>query len=221
MNEVKAIAALASDLKMVDDGTMTLSGYGAVFGNVDSYGDVIAPGAFAKSLADHRTENTMPKMLLQHDAFGALPIGKWLDMSEDGYGLKVTGRLIDTSAGRDAYTALKEEVVDGLSIGFRPVEFTTRSKPEDPKRTLKTIDLLEVSIVTFPANGKARVLDVKTPDQIMTVRDLEEALRERGFSKSEALSIVSRFESKADIEARDDHEALDLAQQLLKSLTGK
>lgn len=218
MNETKALAANLCEIK-TDDETMTIEGYGAVFGNVDSYGDVIAPGAFAKTLNDHLTGGSMPKMLLQHDAFNSLPIGKWTEMREDANGLYVKGRLIDTSAGRDAYTALKEGVVDGLSIGFRPIEFTRRAKPEEPKRTLKMVDLLEVSVVTFPANGKARVMNVKSADAIMTVRDLEEALEERGYSKSEARSIVSRFESKSELEERvRDENVLKAAQALIKTL---
>ena len=52
---------------------------------------------------------------------------------------------------------MKSGVLDGLSIGFRTKKFTMGTKPNEPRRTLEEIDLMEVSIVTFPANGKARV----------------------------------------------------------------
>lgn len=181
------------------DGKMTFSGYGAVFGNVDSYGDVIAPGAFAKSLANHYSEGSQPLMFLNHDAFGSLPIGRWTDMAEDGHGLKVHGELLDTQMGRDTYTALKAGAINGLSIGFRPVEFSTRSKPEDPRRTLKAVDLVEVSVVTLPANQKARVSAVKSMGEEMSVRDLEALLRECGLSKSESIAVASQFESKTEL----------------------
>lgn len=199
--EQKAVARLECKFDSVDDtdGKMTFSGYGAVFGNVDSYGDVIAPGAFAKSLAQHLTEGTEPMMFLNHDAFGSLPIGRWTDMSEDGYGLKVSGELLDTSMGRDTYVALKAGALNGLSIGFRPIAFDMRSKPEDPRRTLKEVDLVEVSVVTLPANTKARVQAVKSMGEDLSVRDLEQLLRECGLSKSESIAVASQFESKKEI----------------------
>lgn len=182
------------------DGKMTFSGYGAVFGNVDSYGDVIAPGAFAKSLASHYSEGSQPLMFLNHDAFGSLPIGRWTDMAEDGHGLKVHGELLDTQMGRDTYTALKAGAINGLSIGFRPIEFATRSKPEDPRRTLKAVDLVEVSVVTLPANQKARVSAVKSMGEDMDVRQLEELLRELGLSKSESIAVASQFKSNKELD---------------------
>jgi HK97 family phage prohead protease len=182
-----------------DDGKMSFSGYGAVFGNVDSYGDVIAPGAFAKSLATHYSEGSQPLMFLNHDAFGSLPIGRWTEMSEDGHGLKVHGELLDTQMGKDTYTALKAGAINGLSIGFRPIEFATRSKPDEPRRTLKAVDLIEVSVVTLPANQKARVQAVKSMGDEMSVRDLEQLLRECGLSKSESIAVASQFESKTEL----------------------
>lgn len=80
---------------------MEFSGYGAVFGNMDSYGDVIAPGAFADTLAEARKTDRWPAMLSQHGAMGLTsedltPVGVWTDMAEDGHGLKMTGVLADT-----------------------------------------------------------------------------------------------------------------------------
>lgn len=138
-------------------------------------------------------------MFLNHDAFGSLPIGRWTDMAEDGYGLKVSGELLDTSMGRDTYVALKAGAINGLSIGFRPISFDLRAKPEDPRRTLKEVDLIEVSVVTLPANIKARVQAVKSLGEEMSVRDLEQLLRECGLSKSESVAVASQFESKKEL----------------------
>lgn len=186
------------EFKFAQDGdAMSITGYGAVFGNVDAYGDVIAPGAFAKSLAAHKAAGTAPLMLLEHgDA--PLPIGVWEEMSEDGHGLVVKGRFINTSMGRDAWEAARENAITGLSIGYRPVEFELRSKPDDPRRTLKAVDLVEVSLVGMPANSKARTTAVKSAADIVTIRELEDALRDAGYSKSDALAICSRFEAKSN-----------------------
>lgn len=182
---------------------MSFSGYGAVFGNVDSYGDVIQPGAFAQYLSDVKAGRTpWPAMLSQHGGWGMAaddltPIGVWTDLAEDGTGLKVEGRLADTPRGRELHALMKMEprpAIDGLSIGYIAKEWEPRSKPEDPRRRLKRIELVEISPVTFPANGKARVKDVKSIDELSTLGDAERHLREAcGLSRSEAVALVSRI----------------------------
>lgn len=180
------------ECKFAQDGeAMTISGYGAVFGNIDAYGDVIAPGAFAKSLAQHKAAGTSPLMLLEHGG-APLPIGVWEQMSEDGHGLLVKGRFLDTTMGTDAWKAAKAGAITGLSIGFRPVEFELRSRPEDPRRTLKAVDLVEVSLVGMPANALARTTSVKSADEIKTIREFEDFLRDAGgFSAAEAKRLAS------------------------------
>jgi HK97 family phage prohead protease len=188
-----------------DTKTMTFSGYGARFGNVDSYGDIIAPGAFTKSLAAHEAAGTMPMMFFNHDAF-AMPIGKWHKMSEDDTGLLVEGELIDTATGRDAYVALKSGAITGLSIGFRVTGYEIEGK----NRTITEVDLLEVSAVTFPANDLARVSDVKSTkgEEPMTDEDLVETLKEAGFDDE---AVKNLFESRkaaedTEEEAEDEEE---------------
>jgi len=214
----RSISALEVKFSTVSDETKTIEGYGAVFGNVDSYGDVIAPGAFAKSLAAHKAAGTMPAMLLSHNP-DALPVGVWSQMAEDGHGLRVKGQLLDTSMGGDTYKALKAGAMNGLSIGFRPVEYALRSKPEEPRRVLKTVDLLEVSVVGFPANDKARVMSVKSADSIKTIRDFEEFLRdEGGFSNARARAIAARGFKSFDA-GRDDGDGLsELASALRRNV---
>lgn len=184
-----------------DDGAqaMSFTGYGAVFGNVDSYGDVIEAGAFSKFLADVKSGNQpWPAMLSQHggwqmSAEDMTPIGVWTDFSEDGHGLKVEGQLADTPRGREMHALMKmspRPAIDGMSIGYIAKEWEPRTKPEDPKRRLKRIDLIEVSIVTRPANGKARVESVKHD---WTERDFERLLtRDAGLSRSEALVVINQ-----------------------------
>lgn len=174
-----------------DSDSMTFEGYGAVFGNVDAYGDVIAPGAFADTLAAAQKSGIRPAMLAQHGGFTSedmMPIGVWTQLSEDGTGLLVKGQLAPTPRGQEAYALMKMGAINGLSIGYIAKEWAPRSKPEEPRRTLKKIDLFEVSLVTFPANPKARVQDVKST---LTARDAERALRDAGFSRTEAKAILA------------------------------
>lgn len=209
-----------------DPAEMTFTGYGAIFGNVDSYGDVIAPGAFADTLAEARKTGLWPAMLSQHGGMGMTaedmtPVGIWTDMAEDGIGLKLEGKFAPTARGQELHALMKMQprpAINGLSIGYRAKEFSVRSKPEEPRRTLKKIDLFEVSPVTFPANGKARVTSVKGED--LTEREFERWLtQDAGFSRSEARTIInSGFKSlKAMRDAGD--EGLDALAETIRRNT--
>jgi uncharacterized protein len=160
-----------------------ITGYGSIFGNIDSYGDVVAKGAFRKSIADVMNGVTAwPAMLLQHGdetSEGRTPIGVWTSMEEDDRGLKMTGKLaINTKRGKDAYELLKMKprpALDGLSIGFRCTDYEMHKAGSPARRTIKAVDLVEVSLVTFPANTRARVTSVKAQLETapeMTMRDL-------------------------------------------------
>jgi hypothetical protein len=199
--------------------TGIIEGYGAVFNNVDSWDDVIVPGAFLKSLAAHKSEGTMPVMLWQHADDS--PIGVWLEMSEDNYGLKIKGQLcMDVAKGKEAYALLKMGAFNGLSIGFATKESTYNR--ETDVRTLTEIDLWEVSPVTFAANRKAKVTQVKSATELVAPKDAEQILRDAGFSKADATAYVSRVMRMGE-ERRDSAQSAAKAQQaalrLLSSLT--
>lgn len=185
-----------------DAKTGEFAGYGAVFGNIDSYGDVIAKGAFKGTLREWEERGKLPPMLLQHGGGGfggsaddMLPVGQWLEMEENAKGLKVKGKLfaLGTERGQYIYEGMKTGVLDGLSIGFRTKKFTMGTKPNEARRTLEEIDLMEVSIVTFPANGKARVSAVKSFDARFW-RGLEADLKadpKLNLSSAQAVSAVA------------------------------
>lgn len=187
-------SAIPLDIKAVgDDGTF--EGYASIFGNVDSYNEVVQPGAFTQSLVDAKRKGRTIKMLWQHDP--SQPIGVWNDMAEDSKGLWVSGRLLkDVSAqAAEAHGLLKEGALDGLSIGYRTLD----AEPDDKRpgvMLLQKLDLREVSIVTFAANDRARVEAVKhilAAGELPTVREFEEFLRDAGgFSKTLAAAIASK-----------------------------
>jgi HK97 family phage prohead protease len=190
------------EIKAAADDAGVFEGYGSVFGNVDLGGDVVAHGAFAKSLETWQAKNKLPKMLLQHGGGGFLsgpapddlvPIGKWEAMSEDSHGLHVKGRLfrLETDRSKSVYAAMKEGELDGLSIGYFPRETVKGKTKEDPERTIKRADLLEVSVVTFPMNTAARVEGVKSALEY-TEREIEGILRDAGFSRKEAQTFIAK-----------------------------
>jgi uncharacterized protein len=154
-----------------DDNTGIITGYGSIFGNIDSYGDTVAKGAFRKTISEAKSgAKSWPAMLLQHGGTSAedkMPVGIWLDMSEDSKGLRLTGKLANTKRGKDTYELLKmrpRPALNGLSIGYRAKEYELHKAGQGPggaKRTLKEIELVECSLVTFPADQYARVTGVK------------------------------------------------------------
>lgn len=198
-----------------------IEGYGSVFNVVDDWGDIIVPGAFQATLAAHKAAGTMPAMLWQHE--DDEPIGVWTEMVEDARGLRVKGQLcMEIPEGKKAHALLKMGALDGLSIGFIARKWSWDDKTD--VRTLQEVDLWEVSPVTFPANGAARVDGVKSSgaNTINTIRDAERALRDAGLSAEQAkatLAIVKRSvqaEREAD---QDTQRALRAASNLLANLT--
>lgn len=158
----------AISVKALKD-TGEFEGYGSTFGGEpDSYGDVIAAGAYADSLASHKAAGTMPKMLWQHNP--AEPIGRWLEMAEDQKGLFVKGKLnMEVQRAREAHALLKSGDIDGLSIGYRIKAYSVDT--ETGVWTLEKVNLHEVSIVTIGANDSATISSVKAAKQLQQIAD--------------------------------------------------
>lgn len=134
------------------------SGYGAVFNNIDSGGDVIEPGAFTKTLAEGWER---VKILALHND-GELPIGRPVELREDENGLFLKAKISDTSLGRDIKTLLKDRVLNELSIGYDAI---THEIDSDGIRHLTEVRLWEVSVVTWAMNPQATILDYKAQKQ--------------------------------------------------------
>lgn len=185
----KQIAFKASAVN--DDGTF--EGYGSVFGNVDSYMEIVAPGAFAESLNERAATGDPLPALWQHNT--DQPIGGYDTLVEDEKGLKVAGFLMvnEIAQAREAHALMKRRVVKGLSIGY----YITESSRDDKTgiRTLTKLDLREISIVTFPANDQAQVEAVKMAlahGELPDVRTFEKFLQEQGYSRKQAEAISAR-----------------------------
>ncbi|MFN0114566.1 MAG: HK97 family phage prohead protease [Paracoccaceae bacterium] len=134
-------------------GGTEIEGYASVFNAVDQGGDIVAKGAYARSLAELGTGGRRVKMLWQHDP--AEPIGVWDEVREDERGLYVKGRILtDVARGREAAALIANGAIDGLSIGYRTI---TAERDGKGRRVLRDLDLWEVSLVTFPMLPEARV----------------------------------------------------------------
>lgn len=161
----------------LDSKTGEFAGYGAIFGNVDSHGDVVEPGAFSESLKQWAARGALPIMKLMHGSVANpftgsdLPIGKWKAMREDARGLHVEGKLsgMDTDLGRYHFSLMQDGALSGLSIGYK-VTKVARGEG-NIKRRLQTVGLSEVSLVPEGSNDQAVITHLKS-------RNLED-LRDR------------------------------------------
>ncbi len=217
--KTKDFALQVKDLS--EDGTF--EGYGSIFGNIDSYGEKVMPGAFVESLAKHKREGSNVLMLWNHDAHQ--PIGVWEDLAEDAKGLWGKGRfLLDIQRAREVHTLAKNKAIGGLSIGYREED----TDQDGAVRLLKKLNLYEISPVTFPANRRARIESVKSErmDEFarrlrdgdpMPIKDFEDILREAGVPKSMAVAIASHGYAKA-IRSDSEGDKADNQAQFLRAL---
>lgn len=173
------------------------SGYGAVFENIDSGGDIIEPGAFTKTLAEGWER--VKVLALHNDCW--LPIGRPIELREEPNGLFISGKISDTTMGRDVKVLLKDRVLNELSIGYDPIIF---DYDENGIRHLREIKLWEVSVVTWAMNPEAVITSYKsmqeTAAQVLAIKqDLLQELKEgRKISNSRLKSLKDVSKSMKD-----------------------
>lgn len=166
--ETKALPFQLSEIKASGDG-WEVAGYASTFGgDPDSYNDVVAKGAFLASLA----KRPNVRLLWQHDM--GEPIGKVLSLAEDDKGLFGQWSIVPTDTGKKAHELLKAGLVDSLSIGFMTEDADYR---DDGVRVLKAVELVEVSIVTIPANTNAVITSFKADQPLhMLLKQVAEGI---------------------------------------------
>jgi len=149
---------------------MTFTGYASVFNSpsqdLGGFIEYVAPGAFKRSL---QSRNEV-KLLWNHDAGEPLASlrGGTMSLTEDEYGLKVSAKLPQTSRGRDVAELLRTKVIDSMSFGFNVIKDTWSR--DGQTRTLDSVRLFEVSVVSFPAyeatTATVRSQPTINPDQL-------------------------------------------------------
>lgn len=178
-----ALPALAG-LALKADSGREIVGYASTFENdarADTYGDIVAPGAFLEAIARHAAGERRVRFLYQHswDA----PLGRPEEMKEDDKGLWTRSYTSETAQGNDVLTLVKDGALDSFSIGFYIREYKIEERPDKTWiRKLTKIDLWEYSVVTFPANIYARIDEVrafrstqKQPTESLDLRALNAA----------------------------------------------
>lgn len=201
------------------DDSGTFEGYASTFGNEDTYGDTIMPGAFKASLAQHKKDGSNVKMLWQHQRSSPIGIFPITSMAEDSKGLHVKGEFTKgVKQSDETHALMKHGAIDSMSIGGYVTKELYDNKTG--KSELHEIDLQEISPVTFPANKEARISTVKSIEQFGIMSELEAHLRDvGGFSAKEAKAIIAKARGFGS-EVRDvPTEAAQLLKQAIRNLT--
>ena len=148
-------------IKDIDPTGRTVQFYGSAFGNEDSDGDIIMPGAYTKTILENGPGSRQPRIkhLLQHDTRRIL--GKFTELVEDQKGLLCTSVLADTEDAKDALALYGLDLFEH-SVGFQTIksEYDT-TDPENAIRRLTELKLWEVSSVTWGANSDTPLVSLK------------------------------------------------------------
>jgi hypothetical protein len=208
------ILDLECDYKGLDtDDDGSFEGYASVFNNKDLGNDVIKQGAFAKSIYDKKPKQI--KLLYQHKTDE--PIGVIDSLEEDKRGLKIKGRLaMGTQKGKEVFELMKMGALDSMSIGYRLAPEDYKYSDKLKKRTITNLDLMEVSMVTFPMNPKAKVTKVKLAG--MNVRELENYLCDLGMTNSVAKQSASVLYKSFNVVENEQRDVVDSINRLIDKI---
>lgn len=151
----------------LDEGTF--EAYASVFGNVDSYGDVVVQGAFADSLKEWDTSGLSLPVLWGHNfADPDYNIGHVIEAVEDEHGLKVRAALdLESPKAAQVYRLLKAGRVSQMSFAFDVLDGAPAEKDGEDVFELRRLKLYEVSVVPIGANQETEVLAVKAAAEHM------------------------------------------------------
>ena len=193
---------------------MSFTGYASVFNSpsedLGGFIEYVAPGAFKRSL---QSRNEV-KLLWNHDSGEPLASlrGGTMQLVEDERGLKVTASLPNTTRGRDVAELLRSKVISSMSFGFNVIKDSWAS--DGKTRTLESVRLFEVSIVSFPAYGAttAQVRSAPTinPDQLAdALLKLESGEELDEVNANLITEVVNKLKAQPEIEEVIDN-GLDL-----------
>jgi uncharacterized protein len=171
--------------------SLRVSGYAAMYNRetviMGLWREQVAPGAFRSALEGKDDVRALfnhdPNFLLGRTKSGTLTL------SEDERGLRYDVELPNTRAAQDVHEMIRRGDVDGSSFGFRiddeEWDDTPTKKGKLPLVTIRTVELFDVSPVTFPAYPQTSVTARSRGEQLLEAakayhaRSVEASLRER------------------------------------------
>ncbi len=176
---------LTIDNSILNETEGIISGYASVFNMVDQHSDLIQKGAF------NGLNKQKVKLLWQHKT--EEPIGVIEEIYEDEYGLYFRARLLlELPQAKEAYELLKAKAISGVSIGFKVQNYDYQGDV----RVIKNIDLWEISLVTFPANQKANIIEVKQQFRGKNMKSTEDQQNALHNLRSVNETVLKSIEAK-------------------------
>ena len=178
-----------------DGESRTISGYCAIFGNIDKVGDVLVQGCFSKSIQDRGPESTANDkivLLWQHDR--KEPIGKITVLKEDSRGLYFEAVIDDVQRGNQALKQLESGTLNQFSIGYSYVWDNCEFDCDHDVLIVKEVILYEISVVTIGCNAETEYLGLKStenPNEELR-KDLESVCKGLSVSKKEEVHTLIR-----------------------------
>lgn len=143
--------------------------YASVFGNKDSYGDVVQPGAFVDSLKEWAESGNFLPVLFGHNMSDPeYNIGHVIEAVEDEKGLKVVAQLdLETPKGAATYRLLKGRRISQMSFAYDVIDGAPGQKDGEDVYELRKLKLYEVSVVPIGANQETEILAVKAGAMVL------------------------------------------------------
>ena len=160
--EVKDLGLSRVETKAKGKLITELTGLVAAFGNVDSYNDVIEPGAFTRTLAE-RVPARKVKLLADHLWDTEHTLGTVVEGEETDEGLRIRADVDEDEYVQRLVGKVARGHVEGMSIGYETMAASFEEIDGDVIRHLTEVKLFEGSVTPFPANEDAVVLGVKSP----------------------------------------------------------
>ena len=205
-----------------EGGILHIKAYALAFGNIDSWGDIIMPGALDEFLKSEDAD----RMALCYQHERRTVIGKITDKGVDDYGMWIEADILPTTAGQDAAVLIKSGAIKEFSIGYRAdrYHYEKREGYEYDIRILDAITVYECSPVTIAANPDAIIVSAKAdpnhinnpkPQKTMTPEEIK-AMRE-SIEKEATEKVASELKAKIE-EIQAKQEKIDAQEKSIENL---
>lgn len=211
INEIQYKSGLAciEQKEAGEDGVLHIKAYALAFGNVDSWGDIIAPGACDKFLASEEFKRMA--LCYQHNISEV--VGVITGAGVDEKGMWIEADVLPTTTGKDVQTLIKAGAIKEFSIGYYANEYHFEKVDGYAYdiRVLDAITIVEVSPVTRAANPQAVLIDAKNEGAEQTAEVKDEVQEDAPEIKEE------NHLNSENMENMEMKQALETAQAELKA----
>ena len=164
--QVKALQPEDSTGENIDN-TQTegvIEAYASIFGNKDSYGDIVMPGAFLDTLAEWEASGNVIPLLYGHDFHDPYSnIGAVTSAEEDAKGLKIVAQFdMDNPKAKQVFNLVARKRITQMSFAYEVVEGESVTTEDDWHYEIRKVKLYEVSVVPIGANQETAITAVKS-----------------------------------------------------------